>query len=86
MSLYRCRFLDSTGSFVQTSLAAKDDAEAIEIAQSMGANSAASGPGVVVLRWCTLRGSRRLTRRQPVWPKSVERRSRPNMPYESRLR
>lgn len=42
MPLYRCRFLDSTGGVVQTSLAAEDDAEAIEMAQNMGANSDAS--------------------------------------------
>jgi hypothetical protein len=42
MPLYRCRYLDSTGSVIQTSLAAKHDAEAIEMAQNMGANSDAS--------------------------------------------
>jgi hypothetical protein len=42
MPLYRCRFLDSNGSVVQTSLAGKDDAEALEMAQNIGANSGAS--------------------------------------------
>jgi hypothetical protein len=66
MSLYRCRFLDSTGSVVQTSVAAKGDAEALEMAQSMGANSGA--------RWLELWQGERCVRimREPPPPLLVE--------------
>jgi type II secretory pathway component PulF len=42
MPLYRCRYLDSTGRMVRVSVAAKNDAEALEITQNMGANGAAN--------------------------------------------
>jgi hypothetical protein len=42
MQLYRCRYLDSTGRIVRIGIDAEDDAEAIKMAQSMGANSSAS--------------------------------------------
>jgi len=41
MPLYRCRYLDNTGSLVQVGVAAEDDAEAINMARSMSANSGA---------------------------------------------
>jgi hypothetical protein len=41
MSLYRCRYLDGTGSLVQVRVAADDDAEAINMARSMSTNSGA---------------------------------------------
>jgi len=43
MPLYRCRFLDRTGSVVQARVAAKDDAEAIKMARNMSSNSGAHG-------------------------------------------
>jgi hypothetical protein len=46
MPLYRCRFLDSTGRIVRISIDAEDDAEAIKMAQSMGANGGASWLGL----------------------------------------
>jgi hypothetical protein len=40
-ALYRCCFQDSTGNPVELKVAAKDDAEAMEIARSTSANSRA---------------------------------------------
>jgi hypothetical protein len=41
MPVYRCRYLDSTGSMVLMRVAAEDDAEAIKMARNMSANSGA---------------------------------------------
>jgi hypothetical protein len=46
MLLYRCRYLDRTGRIVRIGIDAEDDAEAIKMAQSMGANSGASWLGL----------------------------------------
>jgi hypothetical protein len=41
MPLYQCRFLNHAGNADQAKVAAENDAEAIKIAQNMGANSGA---------------------------------------------
>jgi hypothetical protein len=41
MSLYECRFLNHAGYANQAKVAAENDAEAIRIAQNIGANSGA---------------------------------------------
>jgi hypothetical protein len=43
MLLYQCRFVDRVRNAVRTWVASDNDAEAIEIARSMSANSGADG-------------------------------------------